>query len=467
MTIKKTKSSAAKKTVAKKSVKKSAVKKAVAKKPASKAKKTVAKKPATKAKKTVAKKPATKAKKTVAKKPASKAKKIVAKKPATKAKAKKAVAKKPATKAKAKKAVAKKPATKAKAKKAVAKKPATKAKVKKASTKKPSTKAKAKKAATKKPATKAKAKKAVAKKPATKAKAKKAVAKKPATKAKAKKAVAKKPASKAKAKKAVAKKPASKVAVKKSITNQAAKAIPLVKNPSVAREGEAASNKATPIAFSFDDVEALVATRKKEIKSIPDEPAVKKLAPVKKKAIVKDKPVKKRVLGAASLADILGFNPAEKKKVTSLEDESIPKKWKKYYKLLLNLRQHVSDELDLHTSDTLQHASRDEGDRKLEADAGTDAFDRDFALSLVSSEQEALNEVEEAILRIKEGTYGVCEVTGKTISKDRLAAVPFARYSVEGQAEFEKNQHRKIERIAGGLFADSADAPKITSDDDD
>ena len=415
MTIKKTKSSAAKKTVAKKSVKKPAVKKAVAKKPASKAKKTVAKKPATKAK----------AKKTVAKKPASKAKKTVAKKPATKAKAKKAVAKKPATKAKAKKAVAKKPATKAK--------------VKKASTKKPS----------------------------TKAKAKKAVAKKPATKAKAKKAVAKKPATKAKAKKAVAKKPASKVAVKKSITNQAAKAIPLVKNPSVAREGEAASNKATPIAFSFDDVEALVATRKKEIKSIPDEPAVKKLAPVKKKAIVKDKPVKKRVLGAASLADILGFNPAEKKKVTSLEDESIPKKWKKYYKLLLNLRQHVSDELDLHTSDTLQHASRDEGDRKLEADAGTDAFDRDFALSLVSSEQEALNEVEEAILRIKEGTYGVCEVTGKTISKDRLAAVPFARYSVEGQAEFEKNQHRKIERIAGGLFADSADAPKITSDDDD
>jgi len=431
MTIKKTKSSAAKKTVAKKSVKKSAVKK------------------------------------TIKKTKSSAAKKTVAKKSVKKSAVKKAVAKKPATKAKAKKAVAKKPATKAKAKKAVAKKPATKAKVKKASTKKPSTKAKAKKAATKKPATKAKAKKAVAKKPATKAKAKKAVAKKPASKAKAKKAVAKKPATKAKAKKAVAKKPASKVAVKKSITNQAAKAIPLVKNPSVAREGEAASNKATPIAFSFDDVEALVATRKKEIKSIPDEPAVKKLAPVKKKAIVKDKPVKKRVLGAASLADILGFNPAEKKKVTSLEDESIPKKWKKYYKLLLNLRQHVSDELDLHTSDTLQHASRDEGDRKLEADAGTDAFDRDFALSLVSSEQEALNEVEEAILRIKEGTYGVCEVTGKTISKDRLAAVPFARYSVEGQAEFEKNQHRKIERIAGGLFADSADAPKITSDDDD
>ena len=404
---------------------------------------------------------------------ASAAKKAVAKKPATKAKANKTVAKKPATKAKAKKTVAKKPATKAKAKKTVTKKPVTKAKTKKTVTKKSATKdrAKAKKAVAKKPVTKAK--KTVAKKPATKAKAKNTVAKKPATKAKAKKTVAKKPATKAKAKKAVAKKPetkpvAKKAPVKKAATNQATNPIPLAKNPSVAREGEAASNKATPIAFSFDDVEALVATRKKEIKSIPDEASVKKkLVPVKKKAVVEDKPVKKRVLGAASLADILGFNPAEKKKVTSLEDESIPKKWKKYYKLLLNLRQHVSDELDLHTSDTLQHASRDEGDRKLESDAGTDAFDRDFALSLVSSEQEALNEVEEAILRIKQGTYGVCEVTGKTISKDRLAAVPFARYSIEGQAEFEKNQRRKIERIAGGLFADSADAPKITSDDDD
>ena len=409
MTTKKTKTSAAKKAVAKKPATKAKTKKTVAKKPATKAKKTVAKKPATKAKKTVAKKPATKAKKTVAKKPATKAKKTVAKKPATKAK--KTVAKKPATKAKTK------------AKKTVAKKPATKAKTK--------------------------AKKTVAKK---------TVAKKPATKAKAKKTVAKKPAKQVQAKKAVAKK----------TPNRSANPIPLAKNPSVTREGEAANNKATPIAFSFDDVEALVATRKKEIKSTPEEPSVKKkLVPVKKKAIVKDKPVKKRVLGAASLADILGFNPAEKKKVTSLEDESIPKKWKKYYKLLLDLRQHVSDELDLHTSDTLQHAPRDEGDRKLESDAGTDAFDRDFALSLVSNEQEALNEVEEAILRIKQGTYGVCEVTGKTISKERLAAVPFARYSIEGQAEFEKNQRRKIERIAGGLFADSADAPKITSDDDD
>jgi RNA polymerase-binding protein DksA len=251
----------------------------------------------------------------------------------------------------------------------------------------------------------------------------------------------------------------------KPSAKKAASTKPSVQKASVAREGEAADKKAAPIVFSMDDIEALVATRKKEKKAEPEKAAApKKVAPTKK-TVVDDKPVEKRVLGAASLADILGFNPAEKKKVTSLEEDSIPKKWKKYYKLLLELRQHVTDELDLHTADTLKQES---GDNSIEDDSGTDAFDRDFALSLVSSEQDALNEVEEAILRIKDGSYGICEVTGEQIGKERLTAVPFARFSVEGQAEYEKNQRRKVDRgVGGGLFADSADAPKIASDDDD
>ena len=80
----------------------------------------------------------------------------------------------------------------------------------------------------------------------------------------------------------------------------------------------------------------------------------------------------------------------------------------------------------------------------------------------------ALNEIEEAILRIKNGTYGSCEVTGKAIPAARLTAVPFARYSVEGQAEYEKNIRRKIDRNSNtGLFGDTSDAPKIAANDDD
>lgn len=242
-----------------------------------------------------------------------------------------------------------------------------------------------------------------------------------------------------------------------------------------------ADKKATPIVFSLDDVEALVKTKKEqkkaeeeedaEIKKVKEEKASAALAPAKR-TVVDDKPAEKRVLGAASLADILGFNPAAKKKTANLEEEDIPRKWKKFYDLLIGLRKHVRDELDLHTADTLKHSNReDSGDLASygnhQADAGTDTFDRDFALSLVSNEQDALNEIEEAIMRIKDGSYGVCEVTGEPINKERLAAVPFARFSVEGQAEYEKNKRRKHERHVAGLFADSADAPKLASDDDE
>ena len=59
-------------------------------------------------------------------------------------------------------------------------------------------------------------------------------------------------------------------------------------------------------------------------------------------------------------------------------------------------------------------------------------------------------------------------MTGKAIPAARLTAVPFARYSVEGQAEYEKNRRRKVDRSGNtGLFGDGSDAPKIASSDDD
>ncbi len=266
--------------------------------------------------------------------------------------------------------------------------------------------------------------------------------------------------------------------VKKATTKKVAEASKVPsKKTSVARSGIASSDekKATPIVFSLDDVEALMASKKKkaQTEAAPEKEPVKAVVPVKKKVVeIEDKPVEKRVLGAASLADILGFNPTEKKQATHLAEDDVPKKWKKFYKLLIELRNHVRDELDLHTADTLKHSSREDagdlsGYGNHQADAATDSFDRDFALSLVSNEQDALNEIEEAIQRIKDGTYGICEVTGEAISKERLEAVPFARFSVEGQAEYEKNKRRKVSRDNGGLFGDGTDTPKITTEEDE
>jgi RNA polymerase-binding transcription factor DksA len=160
----------------------------------------------------------------------------------------------------------------------------------------------------------------------------------------------------------------------------------------------------------------------------------------------------------ASLVEILGFNPNKVKKHEEIAEENVPEKFRRYYRLLVDLRSHVLGQLDTHTEETLRKSAKeDSGDLsgygQHMADAGTDTFDRDFALSLVSSEQEALAEIEAAIKRIRDGTYGVCEITGKPIAKERLVAVPFTRYSAEAQKQVERHSHRAQQR--GGLFADT------------
>ncbi len=74
------------------------------------------------------------------------------------------------------------------------------------------------------------------------------------------------------------------------------------------------------------------------------------------------------------------------------------------------------------------------------ADAGSDACDRDFALGLLSHEQNALSEVDQALQRIARGTYGTCELSGEPISRARLKAIPFTRHTVARQAQIEREK---------------------------
>jgi DnaK suppressor protein len=88
-----------------------------------------------------------------------------------------------------------------------------------------------------------------------------------------------------------------------------------------------------------------------------------------------------------------------------------------------------------------------------QADAGSDAYDRDFALSLLSQEQDALYEIDEALKRIELGSYGKCEMSGKPISHARLEAIPFARYTVECQSQLEKqSKASRVRQSVTSLF---------------
>lgn len=124
-------------------------------------------------------------------------------------------------------------------------------------------------------------------------------------------------------------------------------------------------------------------------------------------------------------------------------DDRLPPFLRKQKTKLLQLRDTLLDSMMGVSRDTLR--SRAEGSEASafgmhQADAGSDAYDRDFALSLLSQEQDALYEIEEALKRVDAGTYGICEMSGKPIPHARLEAIPFARFTVECQAQIERQK---------------------------
>ena len=135
--------------------------------------------------------------------------------------------------------------------------------------------------------------------------------------------------------------------------------------------------------------------------------------------------------------------------------------WNKYYQNLLDLRERL-----LHQMSGLAKESAEEmSNYSLHmADSGTDNFDRDFALSLLSSDQDAIYEIEEALKRIEKNTYGVCELTAKPIPRTRLEAIPWTRFTVQAQAQLEKDGAHRQRRL-GALG--SVDAVGINEADDD
>jgi RNA polymerase-binding transcription factor DksA len=220
-----------------------------------------------------------------------------------------------------------------------------------------------------------------------------------------------------------------------------------------------------PIAFSLDEVRAIAKTVTSKTASPFPKAGSKAAAKQAAAGLEKAKP---QHVKAASLADILGFNP-KKGKAPDIAEKDVPEKFRRYYKLLLDLRASLTEGIERHSEETLKRSAKDDaGDLSAYgqhmADAGTDTFDRDFALSMVASEQEALSEIDAAIKRIHDGTYGICEITQKPIAKERLLAVPFTRYSAEAQKDLERNRHRA--RTQAGLFGElGEEGGKIMEED--
>jgi DnaK suppressor protein len=142
---------------------------------------------------------------------------------------------------------------------------------------------------------------------------------------------------------------------------------------------------------------------------------------------------------------------------------------------LLDLRDELVDAMSGMTGEirNAPEGSEASGSGMHQGDAGSDAYDRDFALSVLAKEQDALYEIEQALRRIDRGVYGVCEMSGKAIPQARLEAIPFARLTVECQAQWEKEYGNRRFRpsnevgFAGGNYSDDDDSETVSLDEDE
>jgi RNA polymerase-binding protein DksA len=130
------------------------------------------------------------------------------------------------------------------------------------------------------------------------------------------------------------------------------------------------------------------------------------------------------------------------------------KQIKRYRSILLDLKDKILGNLSRLEEQAL-HSGRDitgdlSGYALHMADAGTDNFDRELALNFAGNEREILYQIDQALARIEQGRFGLCEMFGTPIPLNRLDAVPWTPYCLEAAERIERERKMK-RRLFGDL----------------
>lgn len=129
-------------------------------------------------------------------------------------------------------------------------------------------------------------------------------------------------------------------------------------------------------------------------------------------------------------------------------NKKLTKKQLEYFKKrLLEEKNRVLEEMDeLQQSNLKQSIADSSGEISRYSyhlgDVASISFDREFSMGLAERQQKYLEQIEEALQRIEDGTYGICLVTGEPIPLERLEEVPIAKYSVKGKEILEKRRRQ-------------------------
>ena len=182
-----------------------------------------------------------------------------------------------------------------------------------------------------------------------------------------------------------------------------------------------------------------------------------------KKKIAKKETTGNKPVGSATAAAILGQSTHANKTRKSNGEMKVKPEWAKFYENLLALREQLLKQMSGLAKESAQELA---GYSLHMADSGTDNFDRDFALSLLSSDQDAIYEIEEALKRIEKNTYGVCELTQKPIPRARLEAIPWTRFTVQAQAQLEKEGALRQRRLGALGTVDNVGTADVEEDDE-
>lgn len=173
-----------------------------------------------------------------------------------------------------------------------------------------------------------------------------------------------------------------------------------------------------------------MAKAKKSSKKSVKKPARKTVKRSVKKLVKRS--VKKTVKKIAS-------KPVKLAKVKKLSKQDL----EFFKKLLMRLRAKIAGDLQHIEGDSLNGNQQSNASELADvSDQATDNYDRELNIGLASNEQQILNDIDVALKRIEEGTYGVCEIYGVEIPRKRLLAMPYTRLSMKAQEEEEKNKRR-------------------------
>ncbi|MBM4066536.1 MAG: TraR/DksA family transcriptional regulator [Planctomycetes bacterium] len=125
-----------------------------------------------------------------------------------------------------------------------------------------------------------------------------------------------------------------------------------------------------------------------------------------------------------------------------MEKEMKSEELSQFKKLLLSLRERLVGKVDFMQGEALkksrQDASGDLSNVPIHmADVGTDNYERDIMIELIQNGEEGVRNIDTALEKIEDGTFGVCELCAKKINKERLKAVPYAKLCIDCQREEE------------------------------